>query len=252
MAGKGNTCFSRRRAAVDHEHLPGRRTTPRPRPGTGPRSRFLVGLADAADRLRRLDAGRGTPSSFQKYSLKSVWIRPGAMALTRTPCGPNSRAQLRVIMISPALVKLYSSPPGCGCRPGDRSDVDDRAAASRSIIPGTVSRTSRRAALDVDLDHLVEHLVGHVQRRPLADVRGAVVDQDVDRPEPRLGLADQVLELIQPADVAGDRHDLARQRGELGGGGLQVLQLAAGDDDVRPRPRPVAWRSPCRCRDRRR
>ena len=39
-------------------------------------------------------------------SLKSVWIRPGAIALTRILCGPNSCAQERVIINRPAFVKL--------------------------------------------------------------------------------------------------------------------------------------------------
>ena len=47
-------------------------------------------------------------ASLQRYELKSVCTRPGAIAFTRTPCGPNSLAQHRVIMFSPALLNnLY-------------------------------------------------------------------------------------------------------------------------------------------------
>ena len=99
--------------------------------------------------------------------------------------------------------------------------------------PGDRQPHQAQGRLDVDLDHLVEHLVGDVERRPLPHVGGAVVHQDVDRAELRLGLLHQGLDLVGLAEMAGDRDDLAGQAGELGGRGLEVLFLAAGDHDGR-------------------
>ncbi len=64
------------------------------------------------------------------------------------------------------------------------------------------------------------------------DVGGAVVDQDIHRSEAGFRLADEVFELVQPAHVTRDRHDLAAQGGEFVGRRLKVLFLAAGDDDA--------------------
>ena len=128
--------------------------------------------------------------------------------------------------------------------------IEPPALARSSSAPSAGSAGGR---LDVDLDHLVEHVVGDVERRALADVGGAVVDQDVDRAELRL-------DVRRP----GSRSDRACPRWQAIGTTLpgraanssavafEVLHLAAGDDDARaglgqplaialpmPRPPPV-------------
>src|SRR5207245_3990735 len=54
---------------------------------------------------------------------------------------------------------------------------------------------------------------------------------DVDGADAGCRLADEVLQLVEPADVAGDGHDASGQPGALGSGGFEVFQLAAGDDN---------------------
>jgi hypothetical protein len=115
---------------------------------------------------------------------------------------------------------------------GYRGDVYDRAArfALDHLRDRQPDQPQRRD--DVDLEHLREHIVGHIQRRPLTDVGRAVVDQNVHRPEDLLGFAEQGLQLVGASDVTFDRMDFAGQRRELLRGRLEVLHLAAGDDDV--------------------
>ena len=90
--------------------------------------------------------------------------------------------------------------------------------------------------LDVNLNHLVEHLVSHVKRGPLADVGGAVVDQDVDRPQLPLGIPHHPLQVLPAAHVARHRDHPAREVSQLAGGGLQVLTLPGGDGHRGPGP----------------
>jgi hypothetical protein len=66
----------------------------------------------------------------------------------------------------------------------------------------------------------------------LTDIRGAVVDQDVDGTKSRLGLADCVFQVFLAADVALNRRNFAGQPGELLGGRLENLQFAARDDNA--------------------
>src|SRR5690606_67367 len=55
-----------------------------------------------------------------------------------------------------------------------------------------------------------------------------------DAPEVADGGFDQRVERIPLADVAGDRQRLDAQRAGFLGDALAVVELAAGDDDVRP------------------
>src|SRR5262249_50224108 len=105
----------------------------------------------------------------------------------------------------------------------------------RSLVPfdhsGRDQPDQAQGRLDVDLDHLVKHLVGHVECRPVAEVRSAVIHQYVDRPEPLSSGTHQSFQIVRPADVTGDRHDLSRQGFEFPSGLLEVVDLAAGNDD---------------------
>ncbi len=92
--------------------------------------------------------------------------------------------------------------------------------------------TSRKTGLDVHLDHLVEHVVGHLQCGALTDVRRAVVDQDVDGPELCFGLADDMFQLVLAPDMAGNWQHLPRQFRQLPGSGFEDFQFAARDDDA--------------------
>ena len=88
-----------------------------------------------------------------------------------------------------------TAPPRLRLQAGNRRNVDDRSAAALDHARhGQPDQAQRR--FDVDLDHLVEHLVGDGQGRPLADVGGAVIDEDVYRAELRFGLFDEVLDLV--------------------------------------------------------
>src|SRR5579862_7545827 len=84
------------------------------------------------------------------------------MAFTRTLCGPNSMAQTRVIMMSPALVKLYTRPPGCGRNPA----IDAMLMTTpppRSIIFGTEDDRARRRR---GHQHRVDCGIAAAARRP--------------------------------------------------------------------------------------
>ena len=109
--------------------------------------------------------------------------QPGAMAFTRTPCGPNSRAQQRVIISQPGLGEAVEQPAVLRLQPAiDVTLMTD--PPPRSIIRGTVSRTSRSAALTLISTILSSISSVHRQGRALAEIGGAVVHQDVHRPQP--------------------------------------------------------------------
>ena len=106
-------------------------------------------------------------------------------------------------------------------------------ATLRSIMRGTTNRTRRSAALT--LISMILSNISSVTAKcwSLADVGGAVVHEDVDRAGLGLGLAHEILEVLEPADVTGDRDDAPGERREFPCGRFQVLDLAAGDDHVR-------------------
>ena len=72
-------------------------------------------------------------------------------------------------------------------QPGNGRDVDDRPAAFAFDHSRHNQPHQAKGGLDVDLDHLVQHVVVGVQRRALADVRRAVVDQNIHRAEAGFG-----------------------------------------------------------------
>ena len=82
----------------------------------------------------------------------------------------------------------------------------------RSIILGTISRSRRSAAL--------------------SDIRRAVVDENIDRPNLFGGLIHELFQRFLLANVAGDRNDLPLEGSELPGRRFKIFQLAAGDDDL--------------------
>ncbi len=86
----------------------------------------------------------------------------------------------------------------------------------------------------IDLEHLCQHLIGHVERRSLSDVGCAVVHQNVCRAENLLGLADQILQMIGASHVALDTMNFAGKRRVLLSRGLKILHLAAGNYHVAP------------------
>ena len=95
---------------------------------------------------------------------------------------------------------------GLGLQARDRAHVDDRAARPRSIILGTVSRIRRRAALML-ISIILSSMSSVTSSAGPWPVGGAVVDQDVDRPEPRLDVFHQGLDLIELSKMANDRHN---------------------------------------------
>ena len=115
---------------------------------------------------------------------------------------------------------------------GNGSDIDDGAAGFSLDHPGHDQADQAQGGLDVDLHHLVEHFIRHFEGRALPDVRGAVVDKNINRPDALHRLRDELLQGFFVTDVAGERDGLARQRSEFAGGGFEVFELAAGDDDV--------------------
>jgi len=82
---------------------------------------------------------------------------------------------------SPNLVAEYATLPGTGTLPGERRDVDHRAAAARDQVrqrpPGQQDRRAQ-----VDVDHRREVGLGQIAERP-ARVAAGVVDQHVQRAE---------------------------------------------------------------------
>ena len=117
---------------------------------------------------------------------------------------------------------------------GNGGDVDDRPATLAFDHLGDNTSDEAQGCLDVDLDHLVQHLVRDRERRTLADVGRAIVDQNIHRAETRFGFLHQALNLVCAPDVAGNGHDSAGKRRKFLRGRLEVFQFATGNDHVGP------------------
>ena len=84
-------------------------------------------------------------------------------------------------------------------------------------------------AFQIDLDHFVELAFVEIERGTLRDIGGGVVDQDVDAPKSLSRDVDQILNLIEFADVASDRFDA---RANFLGDGVERLLFTARDDHL--------------------
>ena len=80
-------------------------------------------------------------------------------------------------------------------------DVDDRAALARGHALAD-ERAQPERALEVDGDHLVEQLLGHLAQRAVERRDAGVVDEHVDAAELAVRRLDEPLELVPAADVA--------------------------------------------------
>ena len=114
--------------------------------------------------------------------MPSVSVEPGAMPLTRMPCGPSSRAIARVRLTTPALAATKAHWSRKGTRPAIDAMLMIRpppAAASRWAAARLTSyrpvRSTARIRSHSDARELVDrHPVGQA-------VDAGVVDQDVER-----------------------------------------------------------------------
>ena len=131
------------------------------------------------------------------------------MALTRMSWAPNSMAQTRVIMISPALVKLLDEAAALGAQSGDGGDIDNAASAA-SLDHGRHDEADKAERGEhVDFGGFEQGFVRYFQCRALADVGGRVIHEDIDGPELSCGLRDEAFEFVFPADVANDGNGTA-------------------------------------------
>lgn len=115
----------------------------------------------------------------------------------------------------------------------DRRHVHDRAAARREHLAPEALRAAE-AADEVHLERRPEGLDGLLLgRQRVAQPR--VVDEHLDRPEPRRHLAGQALDRLVAGDVAGEgvrlRAGGAQPRGEL----LEAVRPPGRQRDARPR-----------------
>ena len=90
-----------------------------------------------------------------------------------------------------------------------RSVLMIRTASHRIDHHQTVNWTER-IKYGFDVVDLVERLVRDRERRPLPNVRGAVVDEDVHRSDLVFDRTDQILHLVLATDVTADRYHAAR------------------------------------------
>jgi hypothetical protein len=98
-------------------------------------------------------------------------------------------------------------------------------------------RRQAERALEVEVDHAVEELLGHVGQLVVDGRHARVVEQDVDLAESVVDGVDERGELIPAADVDAVGHGLAAGLlGDVLRDLLAVLQLAAGDHHVRALP----------------
>jgi hypothetical protein len=123
----------------------------------------------------------------------AVSIMPGAIELTRMPCGASATAAARVI----ASTAAFDAAVRQGHARGRRGDVDDAAALLLHHDPAG-RRASERQRLDVETERAVPGGGFHLEEG-FACAEARIVDQDVEPAEqPRrvldglLGARDQV------------------------------------------------------------
>ena len=118
-------------------------------------------------------------------------MKPNATALTLTLNWPHSLASVLVRPVTPAFAGGVVGLPGVAHRAGDRGDVDDLAehlVAFLALLLGGLAQVRRGGADhaeghdEMDVEHRLELLVGHLVDRRVDRVAG-VVDDDVDPAE---------------------------------------------------------------------
>ena len=109
-------------------------------------------------------------------------------------------------------------------------DVDDTARAPLDHMR-THATAHVPGAVQIEIDHRTPAAVADLSRRG-GKLTAGVVDQKIDAAEALDGLLNQRLDLIDVANVGG--HGQAANAGvdDLFGRPVQVLSVAAGDDDI--------------------
>jgi hypothetical protein len=134
------------------------------------------------------------------------------------------------------LGETVKQPPLLRAEAGDGGDVYYGASRFSLDHFWNDEANETQSGFDVHLHHFIEHFVLHLQGGSLADIRGSIVDQDIHRTKPGLCLSDEIFNLVQFANMARDRNDLAWKPGHLGSGRLQIFHLPAGDHYMGTRP----------------
>jgi oxepin-CoA hydrolase / 3-oxo-5,6-dehydrosuberyl-CoA semialdehyde dehydrogenase len=217
--------------AVDHDRLPGDVTCLL----GGQEQRGVADVVDAAQtaqRYRRRHLGRVVLAEFSQAFGDDV---PRQHRVDRDAAGSQldrggpHEAQL------PGLARSVVRPARkAGDRAGDGRDEDDPAPA-RAGQGGQAGLDREDGALQVDAEHLVEHLLGHV-RQPAVREDPRVGAQNVDAAQPLLGDGRHPPAVLPAGHVGLDERDLAGRLGrgvELPGGGPGDVRITAGDEDAR-------------------
>ena len=118
--------------------------------------------------------------------------------------GPSHHEQTR-------FGKTVEQPPRLRPQTGNRSNVNDRAAAFALDHFGDDQPEQAQGRLDVDFDHFVQHFIRYRQGRALPNVGGAVVDENIDGSNALHGLMHEPLQSVLLADVAANRNDFASE-----------------------------------------
>ena len=113
---------------------------------------------------------------------------------------------------------------------GNGRNIDDGAGAALAHAGGH-GLNETEGAFQVDLDHLVELGLIHLESRFLGDIGGRIVDQDIDPAELAMGGVDELADVGGAPDVACQGIDPAGAIRDFGGDLLKGLELAAADDD---------------------
>ena len=220
--------------AVDHDRLPGDVT----RLLGGQEQRGVADVVDAAQmaqRYRRRHRGRVVLAEFGRAFGDDV---PRQHRVDRDAAGSQlDRGGPHEAQLSGLARSVVRPARKAGDRAGDGRDEDDPAPA-RAGQGGQAGLDREDGALQVDAEHLVEHLLGHV-RQPAVREDARVGAQNVDAAQPLLGDGRHPPAVLPAGHVGLHERDLAGGLGrgvELLGGGPGGVRITAGDED----PRAVA------------
>ena len=157
-----------------------------------------------------LPSQRSTPSGHA-FSMPALWISPGDTELTRMPDRPELLRARPGEREHRGLGRVVVAVVAGRVRRRDRADVDDRPAAALAHH-GRRGLRAQEHRLEVVAEHrppLVQRDLGEwVEREVLA----GVVDQDLDRSEPVVGLGEETRDTRLGVELGGDRDRRAARR----------------------------------------
>ena len=166
-------------------------------------------------------------------AVMSSWgNRPGTRPLTWIPYGPHSTASVSTMFFTPAFAAAVWAKPGPPVHAYDAPTLTIDPGVSASRWRRANSRAQKNVPFSV-MSTTVRHAFGDMSSAGTGKFAAALLISTPGSPNADFGGVEGGRDLLGVADVAAHGGHRCAQRGDRFVTGLEVLGLAAGDDDRR-------------------